>query len=252
MEVRYYKEFSYCLGQEMEFKVYGNSGVPCLYIPCQDGRFFDFENFGMLEHLWGWIESGAIRVFSVDTVDAQALSAVWKPCWERGSRQEDYFHYVTDELVPRIHQICNTQGSDNDGIMVMGFSLGAYHAANFFFRRPDLFTRGICCSGIYRLGELIGDYMDENIYNNSPIDFLRNMPNDHPYIELYNKNHLIVCVGQGDWEHPMIESTRELDQVLAEKGIHEWIDYWGPDVAHHWYWWKKQVDYFLPKILEDI
>ena len=47
MEVRYYKGYSYNLNREMEFKVYGHRGKPVLFIPCQAGRFSDFENFHM-------------------------------------------------------------------------------------------------------------------------------------------------------------------------------------------------------------
>ena len=47
MEVQYFKRYSYNLNRDMEFKVYGHAGRPVLYIPCQDGRFFDFENFKM-------------------------------------------------------------------------------------------------------------------------------------------------------------------------------------------------------------
>ena len=250
MEIRYYKEYSRFLNQDMEYKSYGTTGVPVLYIPCQDGRFYDFENFGMLDHLCGWIECGAIRVFAVDTVDVQSLSAGWKPEWERAVRQEAYFHYITEELAMRIFQICGEQGAPvSDGLMAVGFSLGAYHAANFYFRRPDLFTRAICCSGIYSLRELFGAYSDENVYNNSPIDFLRGMPAEHPYIRKYNETRLAVCCGQGAWEHPMLENTRELEAILREKKIYEWIDIWGMDVSHDWYWWKKQIDHILPNIL---
>ena len=45
MEMQYFKEYSPALGREMECKVYGHGGRPMLYIPCQDGRFFDFEDF---------------------------------------------------------------------------------------------------------------------------------------------------------------------------------------------------------------
>ena len=43
MEVRYMKHYSGHLGRDMEFKVYGHSGKPVMFIPCQGGRFFDFE-----------------------------------------------------------------------------------------------------------------------------------------------------------------------------------------------------------------
>jgi hypothetical protein len=43
MEMQYFKEYSPELGRDMECKLYGHAGRPMLYIPCQDGRFFDFE-----------------------------------------------------------------------------------------------------------------------------------------------------------------------------------------------------------------
>ena len=47
METRYFKSYSHNLGRDMEVKVYGHAGRPVLFLPCQDGRFFDFENFHM-------------------------------------------------------------------------------------------------------------------------------------------------------------------------------------------------------------
>ena len=45
MKIDYFKEYSYCLNRDMEFKVYGHGGKPILVFPAQDGRFYDFENF---------------------------------------------------------------------------------------------------------------------------------------------------------------------------------------------------------------
>ena len=58
METQYFKDYSPALGREMECKVYGHAGRPMLFIPCQDGRFFDFEDFHMAGTLAPWIESG--------------------------------------------------------------------------------------------------------------------------------------------------------------------------------------------------
>ena len=58
MEMQYFKDYSPALGRDMECKIYGHAGRPMLYIPCQDGRFFDFENFHMNDTLAPWIESG--------------------------------------------------------------------------------------------------------------------------------------------------------------------------------------------------
>ena len=51
MQIDYHKEHSSRLGRDMEFKVYGHGGKPALVFPCQNGRFFDWEGFGMLEKL---------------------------------------------------------------------------------------------------------------------------------------------------------------------------------------------------------
>ena len=47
MNIQYFKNYSPALGRDMECKLYGQGGQPILFIPCQDGRFFDFENFQM-------------------------------------------------------------------------------------------------------------------------------------------------------------------------------------------------------------
>ena len=58
MEMQYFKDYSPALGRDMECKIYGHAGRPMLYIPCQDGRFFDFENFHMNDTLAPWIDAG--------------------------------------------------------------------------------------------------------------------------------------------------------------------------------------------------
>ena len=57
METQYFKDYSPALGREMECKVYGHAGRPMLFIPCQDGRFFDFEDFHMAVALLGDIHT---------------------------------------------------------------------------------------------------------------------------------------------------------------------------------------------------
>lgn len=49
MKTEYFKEYSTALMRDMEFKIYGHAGRPVIFIPCQDGRFYDFENFKMTD-----------------------------------------------------------------------------------------------------------------------------------------------------------------------------------------------------------
>ena len=48
---------------------YGYYGKPVLVFPAQSGRFFDFENFGMVQAIAQFIEDGKVKVFIVDAVD---------------------------------------------------------------------------------------------------------------------------------------------------------------------------------------
>ena len=94
--------------------------------------------------------------------------------------------------------------------------------------------------------------MDKTLYDNAPLAYLRGMPENHPYVKLYRKSQIVVCVGQGAWEDEGIRTTRELETQLGRLGVPAWIDYWGPDVNHDWPWWKKQIVYFLPFLLEAL
>lgn len=249
METMYTKWFSPALGREMELKAYGHAGRPVLFIPCQDGRFFDFENFHMTDAWAPWIDSGRAMVFSIDTMDRETWSDKAGDPYGRIRRHEQWMAYITQEVVPMIRRVVNERnGWDGyPGIIAFGCSLGATHAANLFFRFPELFDGLLALSGIYTASYGFDGYMDELVYQNSPVDFLAGMPADHPYIERYNRNRGIICVGHGAWEVPW--STERVQAICQEKGIDVWVDHWGADCAHDWDWWYKQVAYFVPHLL---
>ena len=244
MRIEYFKHYSSFLNRDMEFKVYGHGGRPVLFIPCQGGRFFDFESFKMIDYWAKWIEEGRCIVYSVDSIDNEAWAAQGADNRWRIENHERWYNYVVEELVPTIHSMSGVQG-----IMTFGASMGAMHAANLFFRRPDLFDGVFAISGLYDSPEFFGDYCDDLVYNNCPVYYLANMPWDHHYIDMYNHRKIQIVVGQGKWEGPLIESTRRLDAVLRQKGIHAQVDYWGYDVDHDWPWWYKMVEHYVPRFL---
>ncbi|MGM9619273.1 MAG: esterase family protein [Oscillospiraceae bacterium] len=250
METQYYKSYSPALGRDMECKVYGHAGRPVLFIPCQDGRFFDFENFHMTDVWAPWIETGRVMVFAIDTLDRETWSDKGGDPYWRIRRYEQWIAYITDEMVPFMRAMASERNGweGESGVLAFGCSLGATHAANLYLRRPDLFDRLLALSGIYTADYGFGGYMDEVVYQNSPVHYMANLPADHPYVEMYNRQKAVICAGQGPWEVP--ETTCRLRDIFAEKGIHIWVDLWGYDVAHDWDWWYKQVAYFLPYLLD--
>ena len=247
MEIRYFKEPSWILNRDMEFKIYGRDGARlCFAFPPQNGRFFDYEDFGMIEALAPWIESGRLQVVTPDSIDAETWSNESGNPRQRIELQELWFRYITDELFGRVVGI---NGNIGQRAMITGCSMGGVHSGNFFFRRPDLFDTMISLSGLFNARYFFHDYMDNLVYDNSPVHFLPNLPPDHYYMDLYRNSRIICCVGQGAWEDDLLAGTRDLEKILREKDIPAWIDYWGSDVSHDWYWWKKQIVYFMEHLL---
>ena len=249
METQYYRFYSHHLGRDMECKRYGHAGRPVLFVPCQDGRFFDFENFKMADAWAPWIESGQVMVFAIDTIDIETWSNPHGDAYWRARRYEAWIQYIVNEAAPMFREIARVHnGWDHlPGLTSFGCSLGATHAANLFFRYPDVFTGILALSGVYNGEYGFGNYMDEVVYQNSPVHYLANLPHDHPYIEKYNRNQAVFCVGLGAWEVP--DTTFRLGEIFAQKGIRIGVDVWGNDVEHSWEWWFKQVAHFVPKML---
>ena len=242
MKVEYYKTFSHELNRDMEFNVYGHMGIPCLVFPAQDGRFYDFENFGMIDAAKEYIEAGRIQFFCCDSIDKETWSNECGDPRERIEQHERWYNYIVYELVAMIYQI-NTNAQQ--GSMTSGCSMGAFHALNVFLRRPDIFTKVLGMSGLYHAAYFFHDYHDELTYRNSPMDYLVNMSLTNPNMELYRRADIILCCGKGAWEQEMEYCLQAMQDILAQKKIDAWIDFWGYDVSHDWYWWKRQIDYFL-------
>ncbi len=163
---------------------------------------------------------------------------------DRARRHEDYDRYIVQEVVSLARQHGNNA---EDKLLTTGCSMGAYHAANFFFRHPDVFDTVIAISGLYQLRMFLGDYVDDRVYFNSPLFYLPNLT-DPWYIELYRRSTIIVCTGQGAWEDAMLVDAYALKRILDEKQIPAWIDIWGTDVNHDWPWWRVMMPYFLGKL----
>jgi|WetSurMetagenome_2_1015567.scaffolds.fasta_scaffold72812_2 esterase/lipase superfamily enzyme len=244
MNVEHHRWWSPSLGQDMELKVYGYFGKPVLVFPAQGGRFFEYEDFHMVDAIAHFIESGRVKVFAVDSVDNQSWANFDAHPADRARRHEAYDRYVAGEVAPFIAQHC---GGVGQGVIATGCSMGGYHAANVFFRHPDVFDAMISLSGLFQLGSFIGDYMDEAVYLNTPLAFLPGLT-DLWYLDRYRRSAIIVGVGQGAWEEPMLEDARALRHALEAKGVPCWIDVWGADVDHDWPWWRRMMPYFLDSL----
>lgn len=248
MEIRYNKHYSNYLHKDMEYKVYGTCGKPFLIIPTQGGKFYEFEDRGLLAYYGPYIESGKIQIFCIDSIDYETVANFNWNDYDRIRYHEAWMNYIVNEAIPEF-------GSINGSMMrfgVHGLSLGALHALNLVLRFPDVFDMSICLSGMYNMYYFFPNSTDEVVYLNSPIHYLRNMPQDHPFLEKYKRDDIIICCGQGAWENETKETTKELEQLLRNLSIPAWVDFWGTDVVHDWCSWYRQLEYFLPILFMNL
>jgi len=228
----------------MTYRVYGTSGKPVVAFPCSQSHENLWEDFGMVDSLAEYIESGQIQLFAMDSIDDDTFFRTdcnrnkALRCYER------YLSYIANEFLP---SLVETSGQK---VLLTGCSMGAYHAANIFFRWPELADSVIALSGVYSPQWFLDleDHMTDTARANSPLDYLTD-PIDDARKEQYCSSKLIFCAGKGDGEADMLSDTQALADVLAAQGIEAWVDVWGDDVTHDWPWWKQQMNYFLPTAL---
>jgi esterase/lipase superfamily enzyme len=227
------------LGHDMTLKVYGHAGRPVVAFPSQEGRYWDFEHWGMVDACGGLIESGRMRIVAVDGIDWQSWADRGAHPSDRARRHEDYDRYLVTEVAPFVRE-----HSGRERAWLTGASMGAYHAANALFRHPDVFDGLVAMSGLYQLRHFIGEHVDDAVYFNSPLLFLPSLE-DPWYLDRIRAASIAIVVGQGAWEDEMLADTRALEGVLRAKGIPAIVDYWGHDVNHDWPWWRRMLPHYL-------
>lgn len=247
MHVEEHQWFSPNLGREMALMVYGHWGAPFIVFPSSRGRYFDYEGMGMIDAIAAHIDRGTIKLFCVDSVDAESWYNFSVSPADRNARHEAYDRYVTSEVVPFVRRHCQ---DPQIRPMTNGCSMGALHAVNFFFKHPDIFEGTIACSGLYRLDRVefgLGPADMPAVHFNSPLSYLAGLE-DPWYLDQYRQRTIVASAGQGAWDEEALEDTRHLAAICRAKSIPAWIDIWGLDVNHDWPWWFRQMNHYLSTI----
>lgn len=231
------------LGLEMPIVSYGWRGQPVLLFPTAAADFLENERFWLVKAIEPLLQQGRIRVFSIDSINRLAWMDRSLPVRESGRRQALYSRYVEDEVVPYIRHAVGDGGAR---AITTGASFGCFHAANAFFRRPDLFGGVIGMSGFYDLApSYLKGYSDDNCYFNNPMWYVANL--EGPGLDaLRHHSRIALVAGQGAYEAP--DATRAFHDLLDRKGIGHIFDLWGHDVNHDWPWWRKMLPHYLERI----
>jgi esterase/lipase superfamily enzyme len=219
----------------MELLLFGHAGARVLIFPTSKGRFFEWEDRGMMDALGEHLAQGWLQIFCVDSYDAESWYAWWKHPGERAWRQELYDRYLLNEVIPfTVHR------NANPFLITVGASFGAYHAANFAFRHPELVGRVIGMSGIYDIGRWTDGFHNETVYFNNPCDYLPNEHDPHRLACLQRMN-IILPVGRHD---PLRQNSEDLSTILWNKGIGNALRLWD-GWAHDWPWWRQMIRLYI-------
>ncbi len=238
----YYEWKSESLGRTMQLLCFGDRGIRLLAFPPRIGRFYDYENKGVVGALAEPIDRGMIQMICFDSVDDESFYAVSRTPRERIERHMQYEHYILNELVPFSHSI-----NPNNALAAFGCSLGAFHAVNLVFRHPSRFHRLIAFSGRYDLTtsppdfwNLFDGYYDADIFANTPTHFLPGLENPNHLASL-RKIDITMVVGDED---PFLENNRDLSRVLTEKSISHRLHVWSGR-AHRFHYWRQMARLYI-------
>ncbi len=225
----------------MELLVFGHSGEPVIFFPTRTARFYDYENWRIVEALSAKTANGEMQLFCVDSVDIESFYSPVYPA-ERIKRHQQYEQYILDEVIPFIKK-----NNNHASLTAAGCSLGGYHAVNIAFRHPQLFSKVVGMSARYDLtlstpsfANLFDGYFDENIYFNMPGMFIPNL-NDEDILRNLKKMDIIIVIGRED---PFFENNLHLVSALTAKNITPSFYVWNEE-AHRAKYWRKMVQLYL-------
>ena len=229
------------LGMEMPIVRYGERGHPLLILPTAAADFLENERFYLIKSIERFIFEGRVQVFSIDSINKYSWMDESIPPAESARRHALYAAYIEKAVVPYIR---NATRNPHARIGVTGASFGAFHAANQFFRRPDLFDALIAMSGFYDLHPgYTGGYSNDDIYFNNPVSYLSNMNDGETLSLLRDHCQVHIVTGRGAYEAP--HKSVQLSEVLHQKGIPHNLDLWGHDVNHDWPWWRRMLPHYI-------
>ncbi|MEO6405630.1 MAG: alpha/beta hydrolase-fold protein [Ferruginibacter sp.] len=231
--------YSPALATDMPIAAYGDYGFALLLVPTAAADYLEYERFQLMETLAPYINSGKVRIFSINSINNESWLNKEMAGEHKAIRQNQFNDYVFNEVVPFI----KTHTSNETPIITCGASFGALHSMNLFLKRPDLIDGVIAMSGVYDLTEYTKSFYDEQVYFNSPIHYLPNLTDEGYLKNIRKSNHIHILTGSGDYEDP--QASRNFSKVLYDKYIQHELDVWDESWKHDWPTWRAMLPLYL-------
>ena len=218
---------------------WGVVGQPVLVLPTAGGDAEEIERFLMIQALLPLLETGKIKIYSIDSVAGQAWITQEGSADYRMWLNNQFQEYIRHEVVPAIYTDCRT---DNIPIWVAGASIGAFHTVALTCRYPDVFHRGLGMSGTYDIMRFIErDQPTGDMVASSPHHFLPHLSDVH--MDVLRSRHITLATGAGRYEN--VDESWRIANALGAHGVPNYVDVWGDDWHHDWVTWRAMLPKYL-------
>lgn len=231
--------YSPALQKDMPVAAYGDYGFALLLVPTAAADYLEYERFQLMETLAPYINSGKVRVFSVNSINNESWLNNEIPGAHKAIRHNQFNEYIFNEVVPFIK---NTTSAETP-IITCGASFGALHSMNLFLKRPDIINGVIAMSGVYNLMEYTKEYYDDQVFFNSPMQYMPGLTDDWYLSNIRKSSHIHILTGSGAYEDP--GASREFAGILYNKGINYELDVWGTEWKHDWPTWRAMLPLYM-------
>jgi esterase/lipase superfamily enzyme len=242
MNREYHRWYSPRLHRDMELLVFGHAGSKVLMFPTRDGRFWEYEQLGVVASLADKINAGHLQLYCIEGLAAESFYDGHRHPAARIRRHAALEDYILHEVLPLMAQK-NPQGCT----IVHGCSLGAFQAASLVFRHPHLFRKLVAFSGRYDLtmqvesfGDLFHGYYDDEIYFRTPTHFLSGLSGDWR-LDRLREIDIVLTIGDAD---PFLDNNLYLTRLLAERGVRHQLYRWDGR-AHRGTAWRKMAALYI-------
>ncbi|TBW34723.1 esterase [Siculibacillus lacustris] len=242
MKRDHHRWYSDRLHRDMDLLIFGESGARVLIFPTRDGRFWEYEDMGVVARLAPRVAAGHLQLWCVDSLDRETLYGTWGSPADRLHRHLAFESYVLEEVLPLMERI-----NPHPATIAHGCSLGAFHAANIAFRHPCRFQKLAAFSGRYDLtramedfADLFAGHYDDAVYYNTPNHFLPGLE-DPDALAALRRMDIVLTIGAED---PFLEDNRHLSRVLAAKGIGHRFEVWDGR-AHSAGAWRRMAELYV-------
>jgi esterase/lipase superfamily enzyme len=211
----------------MEALRFGTSGLPLLVFPTSMGRFYQWEDFGLVATLQEKIDAGWIQLFCMDSIDGESWYDRARPPLERVRRHLQYERYLLDEIIPSLPE----------APVAAGTSLGALHAVLLALRHPTRVRGFIGLSGAYDTSRWLDGEHGGDAYFTNPVAFLPGLRNETYLAPLRGMEKKVIATGDED---PHVAESVRVGKLLLDRGVEVALDLY-PGWQHDWPYWKEMM-----------